>query len=56
MLIHGMVVMGGPKVRYCYSYGVSAIGKPKKADLTACKALGKRIVEYLKVTCKRKEN
>lgn len=54
MLIHGMLVIGGPKVRYCYSYGVSAIGKPTKENLDTCRALGRRIVEHLIVTCSRK--
>lgn len=48
MLIHGMLVIGGPKVRYCYSYGVSAIGKPTKENLEICKALGRRVVEHLR--------
>jgi len=56
MLIHGMIVMGGPKVRYCYSYGVSAIGKPTKENLEICKALGRRMVEYLKATYNERKN
>ena len=48
MLIHGMLVMGGPKARRCYTYGISIIGKPTKKDVEMCKALGKRMVKLLK--------
>jgi len=48
MLIHGMLVIGGPKAKRCYTYGISVIGKPTREDAEMCKALGKRIVESLK--------
>lgn len=48
MLIHGMLVIGGPKARRCHTYGVSVIGKPTKEDVEMCKALGKRVLKYLK--------
>jgi len=48
MLIHGMLVMGGPKARRCYTYGISVIGKPTREDAEMCKALGKRMVGFLK--------
>jgi len=48
MLIHGMLVMGGPKARRCYTYGISVIGKPTREGEEMCKALGKRMVEFLK--------
>lgn len=48
MLIHGMLVIGGPQQRRCYTYGVSVIGKPTKEDAKICKALGKRVVETLR--------
>lgn len=48
MLIHGMMVIGGPKARRCYTYGISVIGKPEKEDVEMCKALGRRMVGFLK--------
>jgi NAD(P)H dehydrogenase (quinone) len=51
MLIHGMLVIGGPKARYCYTYGISVIGEPTKEDAKMCRALGRRVVESLKIKC-----
>ena len=48
MLIHGMLIVGGPQQRRCYTYGVSTIGKPTKEDAKMCKALGERVVETLR--------
>lgn len=48
MLIHGMLVMGGPKQRRCYTYGVSSISKPTKEEARICKSLGKGVVQILR--------